>query len=180
LDDGGPELMPKGRGRGVLGVLSLVFWTAVAGIGCGPGTPRFSHTFESPSALAGEFLRLLAARDAAGLAALPLSAQEFRREVFPQMPAAGKIPADFVWSDLDQKSRQELGRVLARHGGRQYRLVRVAFEGGATAYRTFVVHRKPRLLLEDVATGARTEMGLFGSVLEQDKRFKLFSFVVNR
>ena len=52
------------------------------------------------------------------------------------------------------------------------------FEGGSTAYRKFVVHRKPRLLVRDRATGRRLELALF--VIECGRRNKLFSFVVNR
>jgi hypothetical protein len=148
---------------------------------CGQsGGPRFRETFDSPAALAREFLTALEAKDTDRLGTLPLSEQEFRQEVFPELPAQGKIPADFVWQDLRQKSGNELRSILSYHGGKPYELEQVSFDGATTPYRTFVVHRKPRLRVRERTTGRHKELALFGSVLEYQGRYKLFSYVVNR
>lgn len=145
-----------------------------------PRQPRFLETFESPAALARGFLDALEAKDLARLGTLPLSETEFVSEVFPEMPAAGNIPAGYAWQDLRQKSRNELSGILAYHGGKAYDLEQVVFDGGATAYETFVVHRKPRLHVREPGTGVEKQLALFGSVLEYRGRYKLFSYVVNR
>jgi hypothetical protein len=154
----------------------------LAAMGCTAAArePRFRETFETPAALARGFLHALEVKDVDRLGTLPLSEREFVDEVFPEMPAAGKIPAGFAWQDLRQKSRNELGGILAYHGGKAYDLVGVGFDGGATAYETFVVHRKPRLHVRERGTGVEKQLALFGSVLEHEGRYKLFSYVVNR
>jgi hypothetical protein len=125
-------------------------------------------------------LLALEAQDRVSLESLALSELEFREQVFPEMPAWGRIPMSYVWSDLRQKSRNELSKILAYHGGRAYSVEDVVFDGGATAYETFVVHRKPRLVVRERTTHEEKQLALFGSVIELDGRYKLFSYVVNR
>jgi hypothetical protein len=96
------------------------------------------------------------------------------------MPAWRKIPMTYVWADLRQKSSNQLVQLLASLGGRSLSVEDVVFDGGATAYATFVVHRKPRLMVREPASGQKHDIAIFGSVIECDGRYKLFSFVVNR
>jgi len=159
----------------VLALLALV-----VAVGCGPRAPRFSNSFESPRALATAVLAALEAKDRAALESLPLTEAEFREQVFPEMPAYGNVPMDYVWGDLKQKGSNELSGILAWHGGRSYEVENVVFDGGATAYDSFVVHRKPRLFVRQRDDGERKELALFGSVIECEGRYKLFSYVVNR
>jgi hypothetical protein len=160
--------------------LALVLGSLLAASARGRGGPRFERTFDSPRALAVAVLAALEAKDQAALEGLALSEQEFREWVFPEMPAWGKIPMEYVWGDLRLKSGHTLGRILASHGGRDYVVENVVFDGGASAYETFVVHRKPRLLVRDRATGERGQLAILGSVIEDGERYKLFSYVVNR
>jgi hypothetical protein len=153
---------------------------AAAGCTAAARDARFQETFDSPTALARGVLDALEAKDVDRLGTLPLTEREFVDEVFPEMPAAGRIPAGFAWQDLRQKSRNELTGILAYHGGKAYDLVQIGFDGGATAYETFVVHRKPRLQVRERGTGVEKQLALFGSVLEHEGRYKLFSYVVNR
>jgi hypothetical protein len=152
----------------------------VASSACGRGAPRFAHTFESPQALAAAVLAAVEAKDRATLESLALSETEFREQVFPEMPAWGKIPTTYVWGDLRQKSANQIARLTASLGGRAFAVEDVAFDGGATAYRTFVVHRKPRLVVKELPSGPKRNLAVFGSVIECDGRYKLFSYVVNR
>ena len=172
MDHFRPEL--TGSKTFFLVAAAAVFLTA-----CGSGESRFGHTFESPEALASEVLRALEARDLERLEALPLSEKEFRDDVFREMPAFGRVPSDYAWRDLRQKSGHSLRRVLDAHGGRAYELKKVLF-GPTTSYRSFVVLRKARLLVRDKATGEEKQVDLFGSVLACSRRYKLFSYVVNR
>jgi hypothetical protein len=174
--------MQRSGRRRALGAspLALVAALALLAGGCGAGGARFAHTFASPRELAAAVLEALSSQDRPALESLALTETEFREEVFPEMPAWGRIPMGYVWNDLRQKSTNELSGILAYHGGRSYSVEAVVFDGGATAYRTFVVHRKPRLVVRERTTRERMELALFGSVIEFGGRFKLFSYVVNR
>ena len=157
-------------------VLSLSLLTAA----CGP-VPPLSSTFSSEHALADRVLEALAARDIAALQALPLSEREFREAVWPELPSSqpdANLPVDYAWGTLRQNSEAHLGRLLEAHGGREYRLVRVRFEGPATPYRTFVVRRPPLITVRD-EQGVEREVRLFGSVIERPRAYKLFSYVTD-
>ena len=96
------------------------------------------------------------------------------------MPAYGNIPEDFVWDQLRMKSDYGLSVVLHYQGGRGFDFEDIAYHGGRTEYDTFVVHRKPTLHLRDRETGQPGTIVLFGSILEYQGRFKLFSFNIDR
>ena len=157
----------------------------VAG-GCSSGDRPYPpsplhQTFPSPDALSRAVLGALAAEDADGLAGLALSELEFRTVVWPELPSSRPergLPFDYVWGDLHQKSTNALRRLVARHGGRRYTLAGVAFRGETTPYETFRVHREAVLHLLD-EEGNELTLPLFGSVLERDGEFKLFSYVVD-
>ena len=126
-------------------------------------------------------LAALAAGDVGRLRALALDEREFRTAVWPGLPASRperNVPFDYAWGDLRQKSGNALRRLVARHGGRRYRLAGVGFAGETTEYRTFRVHRETVLDLLD-EEGAALRLALFGSILERGGEFKLFSFVVD-
>jgi hypothetical protein len=159
-------------------VLVLVIAALVGG--CGAPRERFEGALGSPETLAEAFLQALEARDRPGMESLALSAREFRLEVFPEMPAYGNIPPDLAWSQLAARSLDGLSRVLETQGGRSWHLEGIVFGGGRTVYQTFVVYRKPMLRVRDRHTGERREMALFGSLLEHDGRYKLFSFNIDR
>ena len=191
MDHGGPELTSAGAstGRGprvagasfpaVLVGLGLAAAIALPWLLPGARAAPFSATFDSPRALGEEVLRRLGERDAEGLGTLALSEGEFKDAVWPEMPARGDVPVSYVWSDLQQKGRRSLAGSLARYGGRRFELLDVRFTKGTTPYRTFVVHRRARLLVRD-EQGREGGLDLFGSVIERDGRFKLFSYVVDR
>jgi hypothetical protein len=160
--------------------LALVILLLVVVWSCGHPRERFRGTLTSPKALAEEFLRGLEAEDRPRLEELALSRQEFELEVFPEMPAYGNVPPDFAWSQLELRNFDGLSTVLARQGGRRWDLEEMVFRGGATVYQTFTVHRRPMLRLRNRRTGERREMALFGSLLECDGRYKLFSFNIDR
>lgn len=159
----------------------------LAGGGCtgnAEGDPPLSplrHTFPSPEALSQAVLTALAANDVDTLRALSLDEIEFRTAVWPDLPASRperNVPFDYAWGDLNQKSNNARRRLVARHGGRRYELVKVRFAGETTQYRTYRVHRETLLDLRD-EEGAATRLALFGSVLEREGEFKLFSYVVD-
>ena len=159
----------------------------LAGGGCtgnAEGDPRLAplhHTFPSPEALSQAVLTALAGNDVDTLRALPFDEIEFRNAVWPDLPASRperNVPFDYAWGDLNQKSNNALRRLVARYGGRRYELVEVHFAGETTPYRTYKVHRETFLDLLD-EEGKEVRLALFGSILERDGAFKLFSYVVD-
>jgi hypothetical protein len=145
----------------------------------GCGAP-LGPTQPSAEGLAAAVLQALAARDREALDRLALGEREFRENVWPSLPAARperNLPVDYVWGDLHQKSQAALGQVIATYGGRRYELVSVAFDD-VTDYGRYRVHRQTSLHVRD-ASGAATVIRVCGSMIEQDGRWKVFSYVVD-
>ena len=148
---------------------------------CGPLVPPLENTQASPSALAGAVLSALERRDLVALRALAVTEQEFRDHVWPELPAARperNLPFSYVWGDLRQKSDASLSNTMAAHGGKHYDLVAVRSLGEVTPYETYLVHRETELAVKDV-DGAAINLRVFGSILEKDGQFKVFSYVVD-
>jgi hypothetical protein len=119
--------------------------------------------------------------DVPALHALTLSEQEFRDHVWPELPAARperNLPFSFVWGDLHQKSEASLSRTLDVARGRSLKVVSVQQLGATTRYQTYVVHRQTQLTI-DGGDGRVEQIRLFGSILEKDGRFKVFSYVTD-
>ena len=146
-----------------------------------PGPPPLQHTFETPEQLAQGVLERLAARDRAGLAALALSEEEFRTRVWRELPASRperNVPVGFAWSGLYQRNRAHLAQTFAEHAGRRYELVSVRFRGETTRHASFTVSRKAELTVRD-ERGDEHRLRLFGSVLSDGARYKLFSYAID-
>jgi hypothetical protein len=149
--------------------------------GCSSSAPLLANTYASPHAAASAVLGALAQRDVATLRALALNEQEFREHIWPELPASRperNLPFSYVWGDLHQKSEAALQRTLEEHGGRRYALSGVRFAGETTRYATYAVHRDTTLRVRD-ESGRESEVRLFGSTLEKDGAWKVFSYVVD-
>ena len=143
-----------------------------------PAAP-LAGTHPSPEALAEAVLAAFRRGAVDDLRALALTEQEFRDHVWPALPASRRernMPFEFVWGRLHQNSEAHLRQTLGRFGGRSLTLIRVEFTGESTAYGRVRVHRGTRLVLRDPA-GREQASRLFGAVVEEDGRFKVFSFV---
>jgi hypothetical protein len=148
--------------------------------GCG-APPPLSSTQDSAEALAREVLSAFARGDEARLGALALNEQEFRDHVWPDLPAARperNLPFSFVWGDLRPKSEYSLQQALAEHGGQPYTLASVRFDGETTRYGSYAVHRVTVLRVRD-GRGQEADLRLFGSMLEKDGAWKVFSYVTD-
>jgi hypothetical protein len=149
--------------------------------GCGQ-PPVLEQTFESPEAVARAVLRGLDARDANALKALAVTEHEFRKMVWPKLPAARpgrNIPWDYVWNDLHGKSTMQLqARVNQWERPVDGAVTRVEFTGETTDYETFRVRRQSVVVLR-TAAGGESRLRLFGSIIEESGRYKVFSYVVD-
>jgi hypothetical protein len=83
-----------------------------------------------------------------------------------------------VWGDLRQKSDAGLALTLARHGGRRYTVVSVRNDGEVTKYASYLVRRETVVRVRD-ETGTEADVRLFGSVIQKDGAWKVFSYVVD-
>jgi hypothetical protein len=101
--------------------------------------------------------------------------------VWPELPASRperNLTFEYVWTDLRTKSDASLGQTVHAHGGRAYRVARVGFTGETSQYKSFLVHRNA--VVEIIDPEDRRNAGrLFGSVIEKNGRFKVFSYVVD-
>jgi hypothetical protein len=178
---------PEGSRRGALvtafalcgGIAAAVLTLGAAACG---SPPNLEATFESPAAVAQAVVDALERRDRAALERIAVNEAEFRDLVWPRQPAARperNLPWDYVWGDLATKSRHQLrGRLTSWAPGRGLRVVSVAFTGDTTDYDTYRVMRKSLVTLRDAA-GEQTTARLFGSIIEQNGRYKIFSYVVD-
>lgn len=159
-------------------------WAAALALatGCGCNSSSLlSNTYPSPEALAAAVISAVERRDATVLRGLALDEQEFREHVWPELPSSRperNLPFSYVWGDLHQKSEAGLGQTLAKHGGRHYSLIDVTFRGEPSRYPTYTVYRETVLKVRD-ERGAEAELRLFGSSLEKDSTWKVFSYVVD-
>jgi hypothetical protein len=161
----------------------LVVLCAAVLTSCDLGPSRaapLTNTYPTPDALAAAVLDAVARRDEMTLRAVALNEQEFREHVWPELPAARperKLPFSYVWGDLRQKSAASLAALLAREGGRRSTLVAVRFAGEITRYPSYTVHRETTLTVRD-GSGTTKNVRFFGSSLEKDGAWKVFSYVV--
>lgn len=169
----------------------LLLFSTFALTGCGPGQNEseaanlalpLASTFDSPEALARAVLDAFAREDVETLKSLPLSEDEFRLYVWPKLPASRPergIPFDYGWGDLHQKSVNSIASNFARYKGRKLELLSIVFKGETTDYESFVVHRESELKVKDRETGEELTLALFGSVMEWNGRYKIFSYVTD-
>lgn len=174
----------EARGRAFPAVLLLL--STVLAFGCRTGADHptgvaLTHTFTSPAAAAAAVVDALAREDLEALHALPLSEHEFRTVVWPELPSSRpevNLPLVYAWATLKQNSLGSLASMFAAQAGRQYDVMRVEFDGKTTRYHTFVVHREARVIVRH-PDGAERRLALFGSLLEREGRFKIFSYVTD-
>jgi len=157
---------------------------ALSGCGAQRGDsihPSLEPTFDSPESLSRAVLAALEAGDYRTLRSYALSKDEFRLYVWLELPASRpgrNLPLSYVWGDLDQKSTNCLRRLVAGRGGRRHELVRVEFDGETTPYQSFKVHRDARLVVRD-EEGQVESVNFFGSIIEWNGRYKLFSYNIS-
>jgi hypothetical protein len=144
--------------------------------------PVLSQTFASPEELARAVLAGIEKEDVETLKRLPLSKDEFRLYVWPKLPSSKperNLPFEFVWSELHQQSVSSIARNFHRYKGKNLELLEIRFRDGTTDYGSFKIHRDARVRVRDAATGEEGFVDLFGSVMEWQGKYKLFSYVAD-
>jgi hypothetical protein len=168
------------RARSVAATACFLAMVAAAACGRMDAAARLSPAAPSREAAVRQVLDALAARDQAALEALALTEAEFRARIWPHLPAGRPevgMPIEYVWGDTAARSRGHLGRLVALHGGRRFTLVRV-MSGRATDYGSLTIHSGIRLMLREGERGVM-EHRLFGSLVEADEGWKVYSYIVD-
>jgi len=157
--------------------LALAFAPACAGA----PQPEFQNTFATKEEAARAVLDALWQRNPERLASLAVSEAEFRKYVWPVLPAtrAGVGgSADYWWEDLHTRSLAQMAQSLDDYGGRRLTLESVSFKNDPTDYGAFLVHRDTRLRVRD-ADDARLSVRVFGSLIETPDGWKVYSYVID-
>lgn len=164
-------------------VLALAGTAALVAAGAGwAARPPLQHTFASPEAAAEAVLEAMHGGDLVRLRELAVSQEEFRAHVWPSLPASRRernVPLEFAWSMLSQNSEGHLRQAVAALGGRPLMTPEaVQFLGEATRYGDVTVHRRATVAARTRA-GDPARLQVFGSMIEQGGRWKVFSYVVD-
>ncbi len=137
------------------------------------------HGFPTAEAAAREALARLQAEDREGLLALAMGETEFRNVVYPRLPASRperNTSAGFIWGQHEMRHLDDFDRTFRRFRGQQWELVELDFTGETTDYGEFRVHRGSRLTVRS-PDGTERTVRLFGSMLERDGEFRIYSFI---
>jgi hypothetical protein len=180
-------MRPTTRARGEPRSAALLARALIVGVlavtgACGrERVVHLSNAQPSEAALAQAVVDALAAGDRARLGALALTETEFRKYVWPELPAsrpAVGMPVDYVWRDTSIKSRSALAGTIEERRGRRPIVTAVTFARAATDYGSFRVHPETRVALRD-ERGQIESVRLFGSMIEANGEWKIYSYIVD-
>jgi len=165
-----------------LAVLFVVLVVVFATLNASRSRPDpLAETLESPDAVAAAVLESMAVGDVSRLEALALTEQEFRDHVWPYLPVSRpevNMPFDFIWGQLRQTSRTYLHQTLAAVDGASFELRGVRFAGETSDYGDVRVHRDAELVVAG-PDGSDRVVRVFGSLVEQNGAWKVFSYVAD-
>jgi len=132
----------------------------------------------SVDALCKEVLEKVALKDTKALEAMALNADEFKRYYWPYSEWSRpevRMPFEFFWGDLHQKSSFALAGVLAAYGGKKLDFIRIRFSEEPVAYQEAKVHSGALLTVRN-EEGEEGEVKMFGAVFELNGTYKIFSY----
>ncbi len=162
--------------QGLPGILCLMFGLGGL-VGCGEQESRLTNTMESPEEVCQRTLDALASNDTLALQRLRLTQFEHDSLLVPQMPApAPGVERDMgmAWYLLEQNNIKGIRRALYDYGGKRFSLVRVRFTRPDKVFGPIVAHRGTEVTVRD-STGAEFVLPIFGSIVENNGRYKLVS-----
>lgn len=143
------------------------------------GPAPLTNTLSSPEAVAAAVVEAMRAGDLDRLHALALTEEEFRAHVWPDLPISRpevNAPFEVVWGRLHQSSELFLRQTAGALHGRSIDVKAVTFDGETSTYGDVQVHRETELLIAGEEGDRRVR--LFGSMIEQNGGWKVFSYVV--
>ncbi|HUG44798.1 MAG TPA: hypothetical protein VMN76_11225 [Acidobacteriota bacterium] len=167
-----------------IGVAALALgWVQLKESRSAPPPPVEGGALASSSAsirmLLERFLQALHEGDEAKLRQMALNKLEFKMYVWPHLPSSRpgtNLSADYVWEQMQPRTRAGFHRTFQDHGGRRYQLEGWSFKKGEKDYGGFVIHGDARISVFE-ENGEKRTLNLFGSVIEREGEFKIYSYV---
>lgn len=175
--------MPCGRLVSKAAAVLLSGLLAVLLTFCGSCHPalknsRLGNGKPTKEALAESVLEAIARNDLQAMKDLSLSKEEFLTCVWPELPASNpktNLTVDFVWSDVYFRSMSRMQGIFAELKDKHFRLVSVIHRGKLAEYATHRAYPRMEVVLRDDA-GREAPYPLFGTLIEMDGRFKVYSY----
>jgi hypothetical protein len=172
-------------GRIIPTVLALVVsWLlAAAAAGChNPQRPaNLDGLLPTSQAAVQAVADALGSRDLPRLETLAVTESEFRETIWPNLPSSAPdtgMPADYVWSDTNLRSRGALAERLGEYGGTNLTVEAVRFVGPTSDHGAFKVHRMTHVTVRDTQ-GRTSEIRIVGSMIESANGWKVYSYIVD-
>lgn len=162
-------------------LLCLLLLAGALGCHRPDGLAHLEGMWPSSRAAAQAVADALASRDLPALETLAVTESEFREIIWPHLPASAPetgMPADYVWSDTNIRSRGALAGRLVEYGGTNLTVEGVRFAGATSDHGAFKVHRKTHLTVRDME-GREMEVRMIGSMIESAQGWKVYSYIVD-
>jgi hypothetical protein len=166
-------------GVAVWHILVLLIFVCLS---CSETRQQMVNTAPSIEDLGKQVLAAVEKNNFNALDAMRLNDQEYRAYIWPALPIS-KIQQwqkqyQYVWSDVDTKSKYGLQFMLRKLGGQKLDFVRMRFTENAETYDNCTIHKDARVIVKD-SSGTEKELKLFGSVVECSGQFKIMSYNVH-
>lgn len=190
----GGDGMTRGWARSRRGFVTGLAFAALLG-GCGgdgtdgsatDGAPvvdgsdmRFPGSTATLDGLGRQALQALAAADTAALEALRLTEAEHNDVVWPELPASrseANFPVDYAWSNIQNRNRRSLARILPQYAGKSFELEDMQCRGGTRAFATFQVLTDCWAIFTVAGQDGRYEAQLFKDVVVRGGGHKIFRY----
>ena len=116
--------------------------------------------------------------DMGGLVSLSLSREEFRKYIWPELPASNprtNVSLDYVWNDVWFRSVNRMKGTFERFKGQELTLVSIRQRGKVAVYPTHKAYPDWEIVIRNAA-GKQGAYPLFGTLIEMDGVWKVYSY----
>lgn len=182
-----PKLRARTAAAG-LGLAAALLAASCGGGGAAGGSPDreaavarvepFQGAHATVQDLIAAVLDAASSGDVQALRRLRVDESEHGDVLWPELDASRperNVPADFAWSQLEQKSRRGERTLMEGLRGGAWRVESVTFTEPLDAHRTFSLHGGTRVVARD-ARGGVAHIDLIGAVVERAGRYKLLNY----
>ena len=138
----------------------------------------WEDSLDSPSQLGLAVVDALNRKDIEQLDRLRVQREAYLDWIWSAFPASrppNNFPGDFAWSNLNKKCNTGMKKWISHFGGHNLKFVDIRFDGSPETYDGFQLLRGTVLTLQNVA-GEKRELGILGSVVVKNGRYKLLSY----
>ncbi len=155
-------------------IVAVLFTTAASFA----SQPVLFSGWRTPEEAATAVLEALAANDETTLLGYCVTAGEYRRHVWPELPAShtrSKHLLDLIWSRHDIRNRQSIPRRLGEYGGRHFTLLAITYREEKLTYPHIRIIPVKSLRVKE-ESGVIREIRPLGTLYYRDGRYQVFSY----